>query len=166
MSALSLSSPQPHQHFSPDWAAYFLGPNQDYGAYSPYISKLYTAVSVLKSYLYPLVDQATRKPDLATIALLLIIILASLKILDILWQTVKFWFRLARRLLLWGGLAALALWVYNRGPDGMADDLRYWQGQWGKEYVYWKERERVARMMARQGVNYDGGREQPVGSWW
>jgi len=51
--------------------------------------------------------------------------------------------------------------MYSRGPDGMMEDVQYWQGSWSKEYQYWKERENVART-ARQGVNY-GGRQQAAG---
>jgi hypothetical protein len=133
--------------------------------YSPYLYRLYNGFSIIKSYVLPLIDQVSRKPDLATIALLLIIVLVSLKILDMLWQTLLFWFRLARRILFWGGLAALALWMWNRGPDGMMEDITYWQGVWSSEYRQLKDREDIAKL-ARQGRNYAGGRQQPQQRGW
>ncbi|KAF2862809.1 hypothetical protein K470DRAFT_193955, partial [Piedraia hortae CBS 480.64] len=87
----------------------------------------------------------TNKPDLASIALLLVVIVASLKILDILWQTVKFWVRLARRIMFWSAVAVLALWFFARGPAGVVEDIWYWKQEWGREYQGWKEQERLAR---------------------
>ncbi|KAI7471148.1 hypothetical protein KC351_g12274 [Hortaea werneckii] len=131
-----------------DWAAYLL--NDVNLSHAPYLYRLYSAAGTAKSWFLPLVDQVSQKPDLATIALLLIIVLVSLKILDMLWQTLLFWMRFVRRLVLWGGIAALGLWFWSRGPDGVLEDVQYWQGQWSHEYGYWKEKERVARL-ARQG---------------
>ena len=142
-----------------DWAAYFL--NGDHAAYSPYLYQIYNAVYTVKSWILPLIDQVSRKPDLATIALLLIIIFVSLKIVDMLWQTVMFWIRMVRRLVFWGGLAALALWVWSRGPEGMLEDVRYWSQTWNKEYDHWKDKETVAKMARQGGRGY--GRPQQTG---
>ncbi|RMZ23527.1 hypothetical protein D0859_12442 [Hortaea werneckii] len=131
-----------------DWAAYLL--NDVDLSHAPYLYRLYSVAGTAKSWLLPLIDQVSQKPDLATIALLLIIVLVSLKILDMLWKTLLFWMRFVRRLVLWGGIAALGLWFWSRGPDGVLEDVQYWQGQWSHEYGYWKEEERVARL-ARQG---------------
>ncbi|TKA80441.1 hypothetical protein B0A55_03387 [Friedmanniomyces simplex] len=148
-----------------DWAAYLLNGNHAaLTAYSPYLYTLYNALHLARSWLLHLIDQVSRKPDLATLALLLIIVLVSLKILDMLWQTLLFWVRLVRRLVFWGGMAALALWLWGRGPAGVVEDVRYWQGAWGQEYGYWKERERVARD-ARLGVGYGGRQQQQQGRW-
>ncbi|EME49028.1 hypothetical protein DOTSEDRAFT_96624, partial [Dothistroma septosporum NZE10] len=87
-----------------------------------------------KSYMLPLVDQLSQKPDLATIALLLVILFISLKILNMLYQTAIFWFRMARKIAFWGSLVALALWMYTRGPDGVAADTQYWFETWQGEY--------------------------------
>ncbi|KAK3617928.1 hypothetical protein LTR56_001995 [Elasticomyces elasticus] len=147
-----------------DWAAYFLDANNvaALSAYSPYLYSFYNALNIAKSWLLHLIDQVSRKPDLATIALLLIIVLVSLKILDMLWQTLLFWVRLVRRVVFWGGAAALGMWLYSRGPAGMMEDLQYWQSTWSGEYSHWKEKEQIARN-ARQGVNYGGQRQQ--GRW-
>lgn len=148
-----------------DWAAYFLGDNHAaYTTYSPYLYSLYNALATLRSYLLPLIDQVSRKPDLATIALLLIIVLVSLKILDMLWQTLLFWVRMVRRVVFWGGLALLGMWMWTRGAEGMVEDVMFWQRKWGEEYTYWKDREGLARA-AREGGGYVGGRGQAQGRW-
>ncbi|KAF2722787.1 hypothetical protein K431DRAFT_244366 [Polychaeton citri CBS 116435] len=130
-----------------DWASYLLhtSPNM-----LPYVGQIYTLTSTARSYILPLIDRVAQKPDLATIALLLIILFVSLKILNMLWQAVMFWVRLAKTIIFWGGLGALAIWVYNRGPDGMMEDVSYWTEVWQQEHHYWKEQEREARRMARQ----------------
>lgn len=124
----------------------------------PYARQIFGAASTLKSWLLPVVDQLSQKPDLATIALLLVIILVSLKILDMLWQTLLFWIRMLRKVVFWGGLVALALWMYTRGPEGVAADVQYWYENWNKEYHYWKEQERIARLLhQQQGQRRAGG---------
>ncbi|KAK3072319.1 hypothetical protein LTR53_007052 [Teratosphaeriaceae sp. CCFEE 6253] len=149
-----------------DWAAYALGGDHAaaFTAYSPYLYTLYNTLALIKSWTQHLVEQVSRKPDLATLALLLIIVLVSLKILNMLWQTLLFWLRLARRIVFWGGLAVVALWMWSRGPAGMVEDVQYWRGAWSHEYDYWKEREQVTRQ-ARQGGKYGGGRQQAQGGW-
>lgn len=76
-------------------------------------------------------------------------------------QSVLFWFRLARRLAFWGGLAALALWMWSRGPEGMISDVQYWWGVWNQEYG--KEKENVARL-AQQGMDYGRQRQRQGGN--
>ncbi|KAK4508434.1 hypothetical protein PRZ48_002172 [Zasmidium cellare] len=133
-----------------DWVAYAMGDHA--GAQMlPYARQAFSAISTIKSYLVPLIDQISQKPDLATIALLLIIVLVSLKLLDMLYQTVMFWARLAWRVVFWGGLVGLALWMYTRGPDGVADDMQYWFETWNGEYQKFKDQERVARLMHQRG---------------
>lgn len=127
-----------------DWVAYAMG---DHSGVLPYARQAFGAMSTIKSYLVPLIDQISQKPDLATIALLLIIVLVSLKILDMLYQTILFWARLAWRVVFWGGLAALGLWMYTRGPDGVAEDMQYWFDTWSGEYQKFKDQERVAQLM-------------------
>lgn len=128
----------------------------DHAGALPYARQVFGIISTLKSYLIPIIDQLSQKPDLATIALLLIIVLVSLKILDMLYQTVMFWIRLVWRVVFWGGLAALALWMYTRGPDGVAEDMQYLFETWNGEYQNFKDQERVARLMHQRG----GGRRQ------
>ena len=132
-----------------DWAAHLL--NDHYGTYqtySPYARQALSLLSTIRSYTTLLIDQVTRKPDLATIALLLIVVFISLKVLDILWQALMFWVRMVRRVVFWGGLAVLGMWLWTRGPEGVVEDVGYWVGVWQAERETWVERERVARMNA------------------
>ena len=145
----------------PDWTTYLLTNNPSLLTYSnPYLSQFYTILTYVRTYLGLLISRVSTNPDLATIALLLIILFVSLKILDILWQSFLFWLRLARKVVFWGGLAALGVWMYTRGPEGMVEDVGYWTAVWSDEYGYWRERERVARMGAKGwaggGASYGG----------
>ncbi|KAK0247265.1 hypothetical protein LTR91_024813 [Friedmanniomyces endolithicus] len=144
-----------------DWAAHFLSthPTQALllASYTPYLSTLSSALLLTKSWLLHLIDTISHKPDLATLALLLVIVLVSLKIVDMLWQTLLFWVRLVRRLVFWGGAVGLALWLWTRGPVGVVEDVGFWVGAWRVEYAGWKERE----IGARGGVG-SGGRQQVV----
>lgn len=135
----------------PDWAAYLMGNHGMLWAYSSYGRQLYTLLNTAKSYILPLIDQVSKKPDLATIALLIVILFVSLKILNMLLQTVLFWLRLARTIAFWGGLGALGLWMYTRGPEGVWEDVQYWLKVWNQDYDYWKEKERVTRMARQRG---------------
>ena len=57
----------------------------------------------------------------------------------------------------WGGLAAGGLWLYTRGPDGVADDIQYWANVWNQNYEHWTEQERIAKL-SQQRVNYGQAR--------
>lgn len=149
-----------------DWAAHLLGDHyQAYQTYSPYARQAWSLISTARSYAFLLVDQVSRKPDLATIALLLVVIFVSLKILDILWQTLMFWVRLVRRVVFWGGLVVLAMWMWTRGPEGVIEDLSYWAGVWQQEKDQWVERERTARIAGQRQAGM-GAERGANGVWW
>lgn len=60
---------------------------------------------------------------------------------------------MAWRIAFYGGLAALGLWFWTRGPEGVADDVQYWSRTFNKEHQYWLDQERAAKM-ARQKPTY------------
>lgn len=62
-------------------------------------------------------------PDLISIALLAIILLISLKILDYARRVVMFWVLLVFRLVFWGSVLALALYVWRVGIENTGRDL-------------------------------------------
>ncbi|KAK5115963.1 hypothetical protein LTR62_000419 [Meristemomyces frigidus] len=143
-----------------DWALTLLNQTQTqdpatyasyYKTYAPYLWRLTTLLTTTKSHLLPLLTTLTQKPDLTTLALLLIILLLSLKLLNLLWQTVLFWFKLARTILFWGGLLVLGLWMWSRGPEGVVGDVGVWVGRWKEEYAVLKGREEGARLAQRAG---------------
>ncbi|OQO12174.1 hypothetical protein B0A48_02815 [Cryoendolithus antarcticus] len=143
-----------------DWSAYFLDPSNPL---RPWAYRLLSLSNTARSYVFPLLTSITQKPDLATIALLLVIIFVSLKLLNMLVQSVMFWFRLAWKIAFWGMLAGLALWMWTRGPEGVAQDVGYWAGVWGNEYEYWREREGQAR--AAQSWQQPVRKAQRRGGW-
>lgn len=161
----------------PDWASYLyeqhghnlpdnirdqLAPLASNPTYFSYARTAYSYFALASSYINPILSTAvssiTTKPDLATVALLLIIIFISLKILNMLVGQVLFWFRMARRVAFWGTLVGLAVWMYARGPYGVAEDVGHWYGVWKGEYAHWSEQDRLARTMREQGIPAGGGR--------
>lgn len=141
-----------------DWAAHFLGDHyHTYQTYSPYARQAWSLICTARAYAFLLIDQVARKPDLATIALLLVVIFVSLKILDILWQTLMFWVRMVRRVVFWGGLVVLAMWMWTRGPEGVVEDVGYWVGIWQEEKAHWSERERAARVAGQRQAKTGAG---------
>ena len=113
-----------------EWSSYLLSSSNPF---RPYILPFLSYTSILKAYTAPLINALTQKPDLATLALLLVIIFLSLKILNMLLSTVMFWLRLAARILFWGSLAIVGLWMWTRGPEGILDDLGYWGRAWSED---------------------------------
>ncbi|SMR43401.1 unnamed protein product [Zymoseptoria tritici ST99CH_1E4] len=138
-----------------DWAAFLLSDSTL--AFAPYLRQLFGYALLFKSYLTPLIAQISQKPDLATAALLLVILFVSLKILNMLLQSVLFWMRMARKVVFWVGLMAVSVWLYNRGPEGAVEDVQHLARTWTGEYQHWKEQERVARMVS-QGQGKQGRR--------
>jgi hypothetical protein len=135
-----------------EWSSYLLSSSNPF---RPYILPFLSYTSILKAYTTPLLNALTQKPDLATLALLLLILFLSLKILNMLLSTVMFWLRLAFRVLFWGSLAIVGLWMWTRGPEGILEDLGYWGRAWTEEYKYFTERSE--QRMAK-------GTQQPYGS--
>lgn len=77
---------------------------------------------------------------------MLLILFLSLKLLNMLWQAVMFWIRLATRIVFWGGATVLAFWIVHRGIDGAMDDLGYWTGVWKGELEHWQEKAESAKI--------------------
>ena len=84
-----------------DWTLSFLASHENLRPYAPYVGKAYGYMAALKSYTTPILVQVYNKPDLATAALLLIILFVSLKILNMVYQTFVFWVRTAVRVVFW-----------------------------------------------------------------
>lgn len=101
--------------------------------------------NTMQSYILPLFEHVTQKPDLTSILLVLVILFLSLKLLNMLVQAVMFWVRLASRIAFWGGAIVLLLWFFNRGVDGAMEDVGYWTRVWNGEYEYWKDQTKSAK---------------------
>lgn len=65
----------------------------------------------------------TETPSLATLVLLAVLIVLSLKVLDLLRRTVLYWIGVALRLAMWGGVALLGVYVYQRGVEKSLEDF-------------------------------------------
>ncbi|KXL46261.1 hypothetical protein M433DRAFT_153769 [Acidomyces richmondensis BFW] len=127
---------------SPDHAAAWTTTSLILSRFAHILTTFHAYVTILLSHLGAAVSS---KPDLATLALILIIIFVSLRILDMLWQTVKFWVRMIGRLAFWGIVLGVAVWMWTRGAEGVMEDVGFWAEKWEEEYEGWKERERIAR---------------------
>jgi hypothetical protein len=106
---------------------------------SPLLTLLTTTLGIsrtLQTHLTPLLTRAITQPDIATILALLAIFFISLKVLDMMYRAVMFWVRMAFRLVFWGAIVVLGLWVWNRGADGFVEDVaglvEYWTGEYEK----------------------------------
>jgi hypothetical protein len=65
------------------------------------------------------------------------------------YRAVMFWVNMVLRLVFWGAIVVLGMWVYNRGVDGFVEDIgglvEYWMGEYEKysgEVKGYRERER------------------------
>lgn len=73
------------------------------------------------------------------------------------YRAVIFWVNMAVRLVFWGGIVVLGLWVWNRGVDGFVDDvsglMEYWTGQYekysGEVKMFQEQKEAQIRMKAQ-----------------
>ncbi|KAF2094554.1 hypothetical protein NA57DRAFT_80355 [Rhizodiscina lignyota] len=138
-----------------------------HGPYNVLAAMSYKLGSILSS----LLSHIQQSPDIASIALLLILLFISLKIVNLLFRTIMFWVDLFFKIAFYGGLAALGLWVWSRGIDGVEEDLSNLVGMWSAEYRFWKEREKmgVQGMYGGQRARYNtvvgGGGGGGHGRW-
>lgn len=53
----------------------------------------------------------------------------------------------------------VGVWLWNRGAEGVVEDVGYWWSVWEGERERWVEQERLARMAAeaRNGPGGEGG---------
>jgi hypothetical protein len=113
----------------------------------------------LHTHLSPLFTRLITQPDVATILALLAIFFISLKILDMMYRAVMFWINMAIRLVFWGSLVVLGMWVWQRGVEGFVEDIsglvEHWSGEYEKfsgEVKSYREQEKgQINMKARQG---------------
>ena len=82
--------------------------------------------------------------DMTSMVLLLIIGLITIQALNMLRRAVMFWVRLSFRIAWWVMLAGLGLWIWQKGPKGVGQDLQRWCQVWASEYDEWQRRQAVA----------------------
>lgn len=136
---------------------------------NPLLTVLTTSFGILKTlqtHLSPLLLRLTTQPDIASLALLLIILFVSFKILDMAYRAVVFWISLVFKLVMWGGIIVLGFWVYNRGVDGFAEDVRELVEFWSGEYErYEGEVKRFKGMKEEQIRVRQGGKGSGRRGW-
>lgn len=106
---------------------------------SPLLTLLTTGLGLtrtLQTHLSPLLTRVVTQPDIATILALLAIFFISLKILDMAYRAVMFWVNMVIRLVIWGSIVVLGMWIWNRGPEGFYEDIcglgEFWMGEYEK----------------------------------
>ncbi|KAL8745738.1 MAG: hypothetical protein Q9190_002146 [Brigantiaea leucoxantha] len=113
--------------------------SQYYHPYAAYLRPLRRALYLSQSYfyrylfptLYPfyvlshrlVASLLTETPSLATLALLAVVLVLSLKLLDMLRRTIIYWISVALQLTMWAAVALLGLYVYQRGVEQSLEDL-------------------------------------------
>ncbi|KAF2638088.1 hypothetical protein P280DRAFT_90781 [Massarina eburnea CBS 473.64] len=105
--------------------------------FAPTIKMITTTFGVLKTlqaHLAPLLAPISTQPDIASAILLLILLLSSLKILNMAYRAVMFWLWLAVQLTLLGGILLIGTWAWKKGAEGVVSDVqelvRFWWGQY------------------------------------
>ncbi|KAL8939027.1 MAG: hypothetical protein Q9211_002933 [Gyalolechia sp. 1 TL-2023] len=115
-----------------------------YTPYVAYIRPLQHALLIAESYfyrylfptLYPILALSTRifraalteQPSLLSLALLALLLVISLKVLDMVRRTVIYWISIAIRLVMYVGMVIVGMWVYQRGLDQSLEDLGWLVG--------------------------------------
>jgi hypothetical protein len=136
-----------------DWASYLFR----HGYLTPSLfGPLSTLNNIFYNYLLPTFQSLLDKPDLTKIALMLVILYISLKLVSMLVQSVLFWVRLAFRITFWGGLVVLAFWLSQRGVDGAAEDVGYWYRMWKGELEHYKSQAEQIASQHSHGYGYGG----------
>jgi hypothetical protein len=154
-----------------DWASYLhqLLPSSLsllYGS-NTYLQTLHSFSTRVSTAFSPLLNRVSTSPDLASIALLLVILVLSLQLLNLLWRAVTFWVRLVSRVVTWVTIIGLGLWLWNRGPDGVMEDIETLATIWVREYRLWQERADVheAWQQHQQRQTYGTRRGAGNGRW-
>jgi hypothetical protein len=122
------------------------------------VTTLFGITRTLQTHLQPLFTRLVTEPDAASILVVVAALFISFKILDMMYRAVLFWVNLVFRLVLWGGVGLIGLWVYNRGVDGFVQDVQDLAGRWAGEYEkysgevkkYQQDQEAQIRLQAKQ----------------
>lgn len=154
-------------------AAHFY--NTYYQPYASYLKPIYRTLFLAQSYfyryifptvypLYTLSNNAIQSlssdaPDLVTVAILAAVLIVSLKVLDYMRKTIVYWISLAIRLAMWGLVALIGVYVWQRGVEQSVEDFGWvWGllaglGEEGEKIGGRKAaaRQRDARRMAGSG---------------
>lgn len=110
--------------------------------------------------------------DFTTLILLAVGLFLSLKILNIVFNAVMFWVRLVFRILFWGAMVGVGLWVYYRGLEGFIEDLlalgRFWLGEYEgfKDDVRGYREQKERQLLREQREQAIRDQQQRKNRWW
>jgi hypothetical protein len=121
-----------------------------------------------RNYALALLDVVTQsQPSLGTVAVLLIILLISMKIFNYLVNAVLFWVYLFAKIVFYGSLILVGFYVYQRGPEGALKDMNAFVNRWNGEYEKHKQKVEYTTAFYNQvGRGAPGGRAAREGQWW
>ncbi|KAF2264525.1 hypothetical protein CC78DRAFT_568229 [Lojkania enalia] len=125
--------------------------------YNPLLTTITTSLSIFKTlqaYLAPLLTRITTQPDIASLLVLAALLFLSLKLLDMAYRAVMFWVKLVFKLVLWGAIMFVSLWIYRRGFDGFVEDVEELAHFWSEEYENFT---RDVKKMQAQEQQWMGG---------
>jgi hypothetical protein len=122
----------------------------------------------LRNYFLAFLDVVTQsQPSLGTVAVLLIVLLLSIKIFNYIINAVLFWVYLVVKLIFYGSLILFGFYVYQRGPEGVIEDVQGFVSTWSGEYEKQKQKVEYTKAFYDQvGRGAPGGRAAREGSWW
>lgn len=122
-----------------------------------------------RNYFFAAFDVLTKsEPSLITIAITLLALMIALKIFSWVVNMIFSWVYLAMRLVFWVCLGMFGVYVYQRGPQGVIEDVNGIVQTWTGEY------EKTKKDVEYTKAFYDrGGREalggkarEGAGRWW
>jgi hypothetical protein len=90
-----------------------------------------------------------------------------MKIFNYLLNAVLFWVYLVAKLVFYGSVILFGFYVYQRGPDGVIEDVNAFVNTWSGEYEKHKQKvEYTAAFYNQVGRGAPGGRAAREGRWW
>ncbi|KAL8824658.1 MAG: hypothetical protein Q9191_004905 [Dirinaria sp. TL-2023a] len=156
-----------------------------YKPYSTYVRPLQRYILLAQSYfyshffpyLYPIVrltssalqSLLTDTPSIFTLAVLAMVLIVSLKLLDMLRRTIIYWISVAIRLALWASIAGLGIYMYNRGVEQTVEDIGWVMGMFeglGNEGQRVGQRRAAARDGKAQNLGKRTARGRTRGAGW
>lgn len=81
------------------------------------------------------------------------------------YRAVLFWINLAIRLVFWGGILVVGLWLWNRGPEGFVDDVSGLIAYWAGEYERYSDEVKMFQQQKENQIRFKAGQQQKRKGW-
>ncbi|KAF2461074.1 hypothetical protein BDY21DRAFT_138385 [Lineolata rhizophorae] len=148
-----------------DWMHAVL-PAEARSFFSPISAPIHALSCLARDRVLPVVGRTVQSPDLASVALLVVIFFISLRIVHMLYRAVVFWVSLTLRLLFWLAVAGAALYLWDRGFDGTVADAEYLVGYWWDEYRRFQMQAEEHRLREAAGFYREPVPRPQREDWW